>query len=236
MTPWETMLLAAGVLFVFFKTVTFRPMPAGRALGYLALWPGMDPRPFARTAAPEGWSLIAWGTAKMAAGAALLAGRAGVPSLDVVRVFLAFGLLFHLGLCDVLAGFWRRQGVPVPRLFDNPPGSRSLAEFWGRRWNRAFHEMVRDLVYRPVARRLGRAWGVMAAFALSGVLHETVTSLPARGGWGLPTIYFLLHGGLVLLERRWGMRGRLWTAAAVLAPLPLLFHPWFVRAIVLPLA
>jgi alginate O-acetyltransferase complex protein AlgI len=179
---------------------------------------------------------MAWGAAKMAFGAALLFARFGVPALDVARVFLAFGFIFHMGLCDLLVGFWRRNGVPVARLFDNPAASRSLGEFWGRRWNLAFHEMASGLVYRPVAGRFGRAWGVAAAFGLSGLLHELAISLPAGAGWGLPTAYFLLHGALVLAERRWRIKGRLWTIFWVLAPLPLLFHPPFVRAIVRPLA
>jgi len=30
-----------------------------------------------------------------------------------------------------------------------------LAEFWGRRWNLAFHDFVRRFVHRPIAVRFG---------------------------------------------------------------------------------
>jgi alginate O-acetyltransferase complex protein AlgI len=225
MTAYERMLIVSGFLYVASKAAMFRPLPKGRAAAFVALWPGMDPRPFALTRPPEERALAAAGAVRAALGLAI----------DVFLRFVAFFFIFHFGLCDVLAGLWRRAGVPVERICDNPQLSKSLAEFWGRRWNMAFHALARDVVYRPVARRWGPAWGVMAAFAFSGVAHDLVISLPVGAGYGLPTLYFLLHGALLLSERRWGLRGRLWTAFWVLAPLPALFHPWFVRAVVLPL-
>jgi alginate O-acetyltransferase complex protein AlgI len=84
----------------------------------------------------------------------------------------------------------------------------------------------------------------MAVFAASGLLHEAVISVPAGGGYGLPTAYFLLQGGAVLLERSSGgrraglgagLRGRAFTAVLVAGPLFWLFHPPFVREVVLPM-
>jgi alginate O-acetyltransferase complex protein AlgI len=141
----------------------------------------------------------------------------------------------HLGLCDVLAGFWRLRGVPVGRLFVNPLASKTLGEFWGRRWNLAFHDVAWTMVFRPAARRWGPRTGILLTFAFSGILHELLLSVPAGGGYGLPTAYFLLHGGLVLAERRWTLGGRVWTLWWVLAPAPLLFHPWFIRSLIWPL-
>jgi alginate O-acetyltransferase complex protein AlgI len=230
------MLLGVGAVYVAFKAATFLRLAPGRALGYLVLWPGMDPRPFARSAPPAGPGLAAWGLAKMAFGAGLLLVGAGVPAVDVPRVLLGVGLLVHSGLCDVLAGLWRLRGVAVERLFENPAASRTLGEFWGRRWNRAFSAVARERVFRPVARRWGTSAGVGASFAFSGLLHELLISVPAGGGYGLPFLYFSLHGLLVLAERRWGLGGRIWTLSWILGPLPLLFHPPFLRAIVGPLA
>lgn len=235
MTPFDRMILGVGLVYLAFKALTMRRLAFGRALGYWALWPGMDSRPFAETAPAAGPGLLAWGLLKMSAGAALLCVRVGVPALDVVRVFAGIGLLVHFGLCDVLAGFWRLRGVPVERLFVNPLASRTLGEFWGRRWNLAFHAVARDYVFRPVARRWGPASGVFVTFVFSGVLHELLLSVPAGGGYGLPFAYFLLHGLLVMAERRWGLGGRVWTLVWVLLPAPLLFHPWFVRTLICPL-
>jgi len=66
-------------------------------------------------------------------------------------------------------------------------------------------------------------------------LHDLLLSVPVGAGYGLPTAYFLLQGGLVLAERRWKISGRLWTWFWILAPIPLLFHPAFVRGILGPL-
>lgn len=236
MTAFDRMILGVALVFLAFKALTARRLAPARALGYWTLWPGMDARPFATTAPASGAGLLAWALLKMGAGAGLLFVRVGIPAIDVVRVFAAIGLLVHFGLCDMLAAFWRLRGVPVERLFVNPLASKTLGEFWGRRWNLAFHAVARDYVFRPAARRWGGGAGVLLTFVFSGVLHELLLSVPAGGGFGLPFAYFLLHGLLVMAERRWGVGGRTWTLFWVLAPAPLLFHPWFVRSLIWPLA
>ena len=235
MTAFDRMTLGVLLVYAVFKTLTMRRMAFARGVGYWALWPGMDARPFGTTAPSEGGGLVAWGLLKMAAGATLLLVRAGHPALDLVRVFAGIGLLVHFGICEVLAGFWRLRGVPVERLFVNPLASRTLGEFWGRRWNLAFHAVARDHVFKPVARRYGPAAGILATFFFSGLLHEVLLSVPVGGGYGLPLLYFMLHGVLVLVERKKGLSGHAWTLCWVLLPAPLLFHPWFIRALIVPL-
>ncbi len=235
MTPFVTMTLLVAAVYTASKVAMFRRLPAARQAAYLLLWPGMDPRPFRESRPPAGLALMAWGALKMAVGAALLQARTGVTPVDLLLVMLGTGLLIHFGLCDVLAGFWRRRGIPVERLFVNPAASRTLAEFWGRRWNLAFRAVAHARIFTPVKRRWGARWGVAATFAFSGLVHELLLSVPAGGGWGGPTLYFLLHGALVLAERRWKIEGRLWTLFWLLAPLPLLFHPPFLRAVLVPL-
>src|SRR5262249_21954060 len=144
----------------------------GRAVGYWAFWPGMDARPFAATAPRADARLLAWGLVKMAAGALLLFLPVPHSDLDVLRIFAGIGLLVHFGLCDVLAGFWRMRGVAVERLFVNPLASKTLGEFWGRRWNLAFHAVAREYVFKPAARRWGPALGILVTFFFSGALHE----------------------------------------------------------------
>lgn len=55
----------------------------------------------------------------------------------------------------------------------------------------------------------------------------------------LPTPYFALNGGAMLASDAWfregGIPARLWAAVWVIAPLPLLFHPWFLVGTVLPM-
>jgi alginate O-acetyltransferase complex protein AlgI len=77
---------------------------------------------------------------------------------------------------------------------------------------------------------------VTAVFLFSGLAHDLVISVPAGGGYGLPTLYFTLHGAGVMLEKRGALSGSRWlTAAAVVGPLPVLFHPSFMTRVVAPL-
>lgn len=226
MTAGLRLVLLTGLVYAAFKGLSFRASP-----GYLLLWPGMDPAPFDLRRPGRGWGLAGWGAAKMAVGVGLLSLRVGVEAFDVLRVLAGIGLLVHFGLCDVLCGLWRQAGVPVDRLFVNPAASRTLAEFWGRRWNLAFHAVVKVRIFRPAARRWGAGAGIAASFLFSGLLHDLLLSVPAGGGWGLPTLYFALQGAGVLAR----VEGRVLTLAWVLLPAPLLFHPWFLQALILPL-
>ncbi len=68
----------------------------------------------------------------------------------------------------------------------------------------------------------------MAIFVASGVLHELAITLPVRSGFGLPTVYFTLHGVLTLLEKKRGRPyGKIPALLAVILPLGLLFPPAF---------
>ena len=84
----------------------------------------------------------------------------------------------------------------------------------------------------------------MAVFLVSGIVHDAVISIPARAGFGLPTLYFVIQGVGVLFERsragkglgtRSGVTGRVFCAAVTLGPIFLLFHRPFVERVVVPM-
>jgi len=153
-------------------------------------------------------------------------------------------LIGHFGLLNIGAGLWRKAGFDCQPLFRNPLQSRSLNDFWSRRWNLAFSEMTSLGVYRPLAAVIGKNSAAFASFLFSGILHELAISLPVRQGYGMPLLYFFIHGcGIViehLLEKQgypisklpW--IGRLWTVVWLVVPLPLLFHSAFLKGIVWP--
>jgi hypothetical protein len=152
-------------------------------------------------------------------------------------------LLLHFGLFELLALAWQRMGRQAPPLMQQPLRASSLSDFWGRRWNTAFHELVATSLLPPLRKRYGLAGATMLIFLFSGLIHDLVISLPAGGGYGLPTSYFALQGGGLLLERsqagrrlglRGGWRGRLLLFALAGLPLGTLFHPPFVRQVILP--
>jgi alginate O-acetyltransferase complex protein AlgI len=84
---------------------------------------------------------------------------------------------------------------------------------------------------------------VMIGFILSGLIHDVVISIPAQGGYGLPTLYFSLQGIGVAIEksrigRRVGLgsgkRGKCFGMLLLLLPVQWLFHRDFVVRIFFP--
>jgi alginate O-acetyltransferase complex protein AlgI len=225
-----------------------------RWVGFVALWPGMRPGPFARPAPgplPGAGRLLVMGLNRLAAGAVLVGlsrlAWMGTGSRRLATALLLPGLslVLHFGIFNLLAGAWRRAGVDVRPLFLAPLRSTSLAEFWGRRWNLAFSQMTALAIYRPLSRRAGRGPALAASFLGSGLLHELAISMPVGAGYGMPLGYFALHGALGLIEGQLARAGhpidrapwvgRAWTLAWLVLPLPILFHRPFLAGVIWPL-
>ncbi|MCE9604739.1 MAG: membrane bound O-acyl transferase family-domain-containing protein [Planctomycetia bacterium] len=254
---WELAWLYVFAFFGAMKWLTWRRTTAPAAsrlrhLGYLIAWPGLDAPTFLRSTAARNSvvdpreGVVAFGKIFLGATLFWVAARCVPPDWPIVQSWvgltgLAIGLLggfFHL-----LSWLWRAGGIDAQRLMIAPLRSVSLAEFWGRRWNTAFHDFVRRFVYQPIALRFGSLSGTTGVFLFSGVLHDAVLSLPAQGGYGRPTLYFLIQlvglgcersslGRRVRLGH--GLRGRIFTALVVVGPVGLLFHRPFVEHIWLP--
>ena len=153
-------------------------------------------------------------------------------------------LILHFGIFNLLAAFWKKLGLPTYSLFPAPLISRSLGEFWGKRWNLPFTEMIQRGVYRPLSRKVGRNCAATVGFLCSGLLHECAISHPVQQGYGLPLLYFLIHGVLVVIERSTSLGSwlslrpalsRVWTLGWLVLPMPILFHPPFLEGVVWPL-
>ncbi|HKS82758.1 MAG TPA: membrane bound O-acyl transferase family-domain-containing protein [Candidatus Acidoferrales bacterium] len=259
MAAWEFMWALAAAIFLGCKWETWfaareerAEAPAWRSLAYLLLWPGMDARAFLATGGRE---VARPGARKWAVAAVKTLIGAAIMMLIVQRPEAANGLatgwvgmlglvvLLHFGIFELMALAWQQAGVDARPIMRSPLAARSLSEFWGKRWNMGFRQLSHRLVYEPVRRWTGRPVAVMAAFLTSGVIHDVVISVPARAGYGLPTAYFLLQGAGVLLERssigrRLGIQGgwRGWAFGVACVGLPTygLFHPAFVRNVMLP--
>jgi hypothetical protein len=257
--PWAIMWATALTIYAGCKWLTYHearahhPTPDRfRALGYLLAWPGMDATAFVwgtgRVPHPLASEWIA-ATLKTILGATLIwvVARAALPDYPLLAGWLAMAgvmMMLHFGSFHLLSIGWRSLGVDAVPVMRNPLRSSSLAEFWGRRWNTAFHELATRFTFKPLRTIVGPTGATLLAFLVSGVIHELVISVPARGGYGLPTGYFVLQGlGVVGEHSRLGRRlglghgWRGWMFAIVFAAGPAfwLFAPPFVRTVILPM-
>lgn len=131
------------------------------------------------------------------------------------------------GLCRLL---WLSSGRLVPAINIRPWQATSLADFWGRRWNRLFGDWLHQVVFMPIKRRPKTA--IFTTFLVSGLVHELLVSLPfmivyGKNIWGLMTGYFLIQYLAIRIESRLqlnalGKKTLLWLA--VLAPVPLVLN------------
>jgi hypothetical protein len=155
------------------------------------------------------------------------------------------GIVFvlHFGSIHLLSCFWRSLGIETRPLMEWPIAAASVSEFWGRRWNTAFRDLAHLFVFRPLVRRWGGMWALAASFLFSGLVHDLVISVPARGGYGWPTLYFLVQGAAVFVERSplgnslglgSGWRGWLFAMLVLLLPAYGLFHPPFIHTVIVP--
>jgi Membrane bound O-acyl transferase family len=254
--PWAFMWALAFSIYMGLKWLSWWqarsriPHSGWRSIAYLFGWPGMDAEDFLDAAAPvlpprgRHWvaalsktmvgGILFWGAARAIPGNPLMRGWVGMIGLI---------LMLHFGSFHLIALFWQWLGVDARPIMSAPLRSTSLAEFWGQRWNLGFRQLSHDFIFRPLQRRLGVWPTTFLVFLVSGMIHDLVISVPARGGYGLPTAYFVAQGVGVAVERSRagrqlgldrGVRGWLFMAICTAGPAFWLFHPPFVLRVVVP--
>lgn len=252
---WVFMWVLAFAIFVGFKYLTYCEARAGGLAAskltrylYLFCWPGMSLKEFAkRTSVTPAYPIADWTAAalKTLVGAGLV--WVAVPSIPAdawlvrgwagmigIIMMLHFGTFHLLALALQTCGFNARPNMRAPLL------ASSLADFWGRRWNTAFNVLADRYGFRLLIPRIGSHAALGVVFVVSGLLHEAVITVPARGGYGLPTAYFGLQAAGIFLERQRLFRKRPWLKrvfawVVLVVPLGWLFPPVFVRNVMLPM-
>ena len=226
-------------------------------LGWYTVWWGLKPSEFFKRhpAEPIERGELAFAGLKCAVGVLLL--TVIVPGVlnhlsesvgrDIIGGWLGMvGIVFcmHFGYSHITAVVLRARGRLVTPIMNRPVVASSVSEFWGKRWNLAFRDYAHVTLFMPLARKWGAAIGAIAGFVFSGVIHELAISLPARGGYGWPMLYFLIQGLGVLGEReftKWGwwkpgsVVSRCWAIVVVALPVPMLFHQAFVTKVIVPI-
>lgn len=159
---------------------------------------------------------------------------------EVLRGYFAVPIL--LLMTETLVGFatvlWFPSGQLLSSIHNRPWLARSLADFWGNRWNLWVSDWVRYAIFRRWRRRPVLA--LILAFAVSGLLHELVINVPlyfvtGRVLLGSMMVYFLVQAAGILFERRClrahpcAMAVFAWLV--VLAPAPLVLNEGWLRTL-----
>ncbi|HEX3624273.1 MAG TPA: MBOAT family protein [Verrucomicrobiae bacterium] len=141
----------------------------------------------------------------------------GVMIFAVAEMWTAFHKFLAAGL-----------GLTTPLLMESPMLSKSVSEFWNRRWNPGTSFMVRRLCFEPMARH-SPILAFFGAFIVSGVIHALLFFM-ALLSWKMAVMngaFFFAQPLLILTERKLNVHR--WPAAAA--------HTWtfVVLAITSPL-
>ena len=136
------------------------------------------------------------------------------------------------GVARFVEGLVAAFGVDAGPFHDAPIRARTVGEFWSRRWNRAIHVWLNEHAFRPTAKRVGVALGVLAAFGASALLHAIPiwVAFDLRAGLVMGA-FFLIHGVIVIIESRLGVArwprfaGHAWTLGLFAVTAPLFVQP-----------
>jgi alginate O-acetyltransferase complex protein AlgI len=245
--PWVAMWIIAVTIFASLKLWTWWPLRSqaatAQSFAYLFACATLDAKRFFSTSKPSAdethekiasivyalvGATLVWGIARLiSANHPLLIGWTGMIGLV---------LMLHFGLLQLISISWQRAGIDAALVMNKPLSFISLADFWSR-WNRPFTTFAFDQIFRPL-RRFSVALATLATFLFSGVVHDLAISVPAGAGFGRPTLYFLIQGIAILIERKLNLHATCrshFAAVVLVAPIALLFHPPFIHNVILPM-
>jgi len=217
--------------------------------GFTYLWIGMDPTPWKYAFVERkgdkrninggvGRRAKAWRKDVLVGSLCMLVGVTSVYVTyrsgwqHVIILFITMSVAFHYGALRLLVAFWRWRGVTVRSLFRNPLITKGFTDFWAKRWNLAYSHMMARCVQRPLTNILGKKSSVFCVFVISGLLHEVAITVPVQSGYGLPTCFFIVQGGLTILAIPNVIVGRALCLSSLLLGLPILF-PYMFRELVM---
>ncbi len=110
-------------------------------------------------------------------------------SLKALEIYALAG-----GANSLMVGAFALAGYRVTDAFRYPIFARSVLDFWSR-YNVWIHRWLKRHVFEPIGwRRRRPALGILAVFALSGLLHEYLIVVAFPGLIGRQFAFFGLHG------------------------------------------
>ncbi|MEO1857927.1 MAG: MBOAT family protein [Rubritalea sp.] len=241
--PLLRMVLLCGVLMAGMKWIVYsewrrtcgQALPWGRWLCFGLLWFGMEPKAWVGKRRSLQWKPdVLWGEACCLTGGILVFLMSNYEVTELLPLFIAMSVGFHFGILRLLTAFWRMQGFPVRALFRNPFLSRGFGDFWGKRWNLAYSQMMARAVKRPIQKKHGAKVATFSVFVISGLLHELAITVPVQAGYGLPTCFFIVQGILTTSEKRESLTNALFCGVSLIIGIHILFPAAFVEAVIIP--
>ena len=147
------------------------------------------------------------------------------------------GAIMIYGIADAACGFavmaYGAAGYQIPLQHRSPILAMSVGEFWSKHYNRNVSAWLGRHFHRPLARRGLPRLGLLAAFGFSAAIHFWVAFVPLDLTMAtLMGVFFVVQGGLIVLERVLGMRSwpvplrRVWTVGWLLVTSPLFVEPF----------
>ncbi len=130
-------------------------------------------------------------------------------SVKVVALFLVVE-----PACIAGAATWRLLGGWTHEPMNNLFIASTPADFW-RRYNRIASQFFHENIFKPLGGRRRPAFGMMAVFALSGLMHEYIFDVAAGRIQGEQMTFFLIQGVAVTLTARLKPKG--WRRAVGIA-------------------
>jgi hypothetical protein len=207
--------------------------PESRVLSVVTLV--IDPRRVASHRVPRRLDVVRFAVATLEIGVAVCVFLSPYPkTFGLVRMAAGATSAYFIveGMARLMEALCALAGLDPGPLHDAPIRARTVGEFWGRRWNRAVSIWLGEQAFRPAAKRFGAPVGVLAAFGASALLHAVPVWIALDVRHAVPMgAFFLLHGGIVLLEsklrvQKWAPAlGHLWTVGVFAVTLPLFAEP-----------
>jgi hypothetical protein len=160
----------------------------------------------------------------------------------ILLSYLAVPFLLLIGelLVAIMNLFLLPCGYLLPALHCRPWAARSIADFWGNRWNLWARDWFRHVMFGRLRRR--PMFALFLVFEASGIMHECVINVPlycvtGRILFGTMMIYFLLQAVGILVERHF-LNGHprlmvMFVWLVVFVPSPLVLNEGWLRAFLL---
>lgn len=108
-----------------------------------------------------GWDLLSWKH---------VGNMYGLAVLTYATLSFGFGLT---ALGEQLKGCYATEPIFLNPLLT----SSSPTDFWGRKWNRMIHILLKHSVFKPSNQFVTTPWAIFVTFVASGILHEYIWRL-----------------------------------------------------------